>query len=144
LNGVKNSTNHAEGDERKVLTMAVENEIKPTKKKTRKKRATKKATTKKIEGNNPHKKVTRWKRRIVPSVTKGQSRQFDVFNQALAIYLDTCGMSPSEAYFLGCSITALSEELESINPPVMKRLISLLTGKPDNVNLLHIENTPDL
>jgi hypothetical protein len=111
--------------------------IENAKKKTRKKR-----TTKKIEGTNPPKKrKVKW---ITPSPTDRQSRQFDVFNQALAIYLDTCGISPSEAYFLGCSITAFSETLESINPPVMKKLIKLLTGTTDNVNPAHIENTPDL
>jgi hypothetical protein len=111
--------------------------IENAKKKTRKKR-----TTKKIEGTNPPRK--RKSKLITPNVIKGATRESNAFHVALATYLDTCGISPGEAYFLGCSITAFSETLKSINPPVMKRLLTLLTGTPGNVNPAHIENTPDL
>lgn len=111
--------------------------IENAKKKTRKKR-----TTKKIEGTNPPRK--RKVKLITPNAIKGAKRELNVFHAELGIYLDTCGISPGEAYFLGCFITNFSETLESINPPVMKRLLTLLTGTPGNVNPAHIENTPDL
>jgi len=111
--------------------------IENAKKKTRKKK-----TTKPIEGTNPPRK--RKARLLKPDTIKGAEREINVFHAALGTYLDTCGISPSEAYFLGCSIANFSETLESINPPVMKRLLTLLTGTPGSVNPSRIENTPDL